>query len=189
MYTVTYRVLTVWTPYQFGPVRRHWFLVNVDSPWEMKQNVRISRKRLQILLDRITLGFSLSIPFKGFKCYGEGGGGLPISSDGVDWRIFGGLKFSIPGFFWLVFHLRGGFLHFQNNLKFSFLCYWWNRRSSRVSLFFWGGVDFCPHSIILSLEIWSNPPTPPPPCAWELGAKKRVATFTITQLAFAHVRQ
>ena len=41
----------------------------------MKQNVRISRKRLQILLDRITLGFSLSIPFKGFKCYGEGGGG------------------------------------------------------------------------------------------------------------------
>ena len=53
----------------------------------MKQNVRISRKRLQILLDRITLGFSLSIPFKGFKCYGEGGGGgggHPISSDGVD---------------------------------------------------------------------------------------------------------
>ena len=40
----------------------------------MKQNVRISRKRLQLLLDRITLGFSLLIPFKDFKCYGEGGG-------------------------------------------------------------------------------------------------------------------
>ena len=48
----------------------------------MKQNVRVSRKRLQILLDRITLGFSLSIPFKAFKCYGEWG--LPISSDGGD---------------------------------------------------------------------------------------------------------
>ena len=43
MYTVTYRVLTVWTRHHFGPVRRQWFLVNVDSPWEMKQNVRISR--------------------------------------------------------------------------------------------------------------------------------------------------
>ena len=30
---------------------------------------------LQILFDRITLGFSLSIPFKDFKCYGGGGGG------------------------------------------------------------------------------------------------------------------
>ena len=151
MYTVTYRVLTVWTRHHFGPVRRQWFLVNVDSPWEMKQNVRISRKRLQLLLDRITLGFSLLIPCKDFKCYGERGGGrgLPISSYGGDWRIFGGLKFSIPGFFWLVFHLRGDFLHFH----------WWNRRSSRVSrvsLFWGGGVDFCPHSIILSLEIWSK---------------------------------
>ena len=111
---------------------------------------------------------------------GGWGRGLPISSYGGDWRIFGGLKFSIPGFFWLVFHLRGDFLHFH----------WWNRRSSRVSrvsLFFWGGVDFCPHSIILSLEIWSN--APPPPRAWELGAKKRIATFTIAQLAFAHMRQ
>ena len=117
MYTVTYRVLTVWTRHHFGPVRRHWFLVNVDSPWEMKQNVRISRKRLQLLLDRITLGFSLLIPFKDFKCYGEREGGgrgrrLPISSYGGDWRILRGLKFSIPGFFWLVFHLRGEFCIF-----------------------------------------------------------------------------
>ena len=147
MYTVTYRVLTVWTRHHFGPVRRHWFLVNVDSPWEMKHNVRISRKRLQLLLDRITLGFSLLIPFKDFKCYGERG--LPISSYGGDWRIFGGLKFSIPGFFWLVFHLRGDFWHIPNTLKLSFSCYWWNRRSSWVSrlslLFFFlggGGVFF-----------------------------------------------
>ena len=37
----------------------------------MKQNVHKSRKMLQILHDRITLGFSLSIPFKDFKCYEE----------------------------------------------------------------------------------------------------------------------
>ena len=32
---------------------------------------------------------------------GGGGGVLGISSDGDDRRIFLGLKFSIPGFFWL----------------------------------------------------------------------------------------
>ena len=158
MYTVTYRVLTVWTRPHFGPVGRHWFLVNVDSPWEMKQNVRISRKRLQLLLDRITLGFSLLIPFKDFKCYGERGGrGLPISSYGGDWRIFGGLKFSIPGFFWLVFHLRGDFLHFH----------WWNRRSSRVSrvslFFFGGGLIFVPIRSFCHLKSGVTPPPPPPP--------------------------
>ena len=31
----------------------------------------------------------------------EGGGVLRISSDGGDQRIFWGLKFSIPGFFWV----------------------------------------------------------------------------------------
>ena len=32
---------------------------------------------------------------------GGGGGVLRISSDGVDGRIFLGLKFSIPGVFWV----------------------------------------------------------------------------------------
>ena len=32
---------------------------------------------------------------------GGGGGVLGISSDGDDQRIFLGLKFSIPGFFWV----------------------------------------------------------------------------------------
>ena len=32
---------------------------------------------------------------------GGGGGVLGISSDGDDQRIFWGLKFSIPGFFWV----------------------------------------------------------------------------------------
>ena len=32
---------------------------------------------------------------------GGGGGVLRISSDGDDQRIFWGLKFSIPGFFWV----------------------------------------------------------------------------------------
>ena len=184
MYTVTYQVLTVWTRRHFGLVRRHW---NVDSPWEMKQNVRISRKMLQILLDRITLGFSLSIPFKDFKCYG--GGDSRFQATGLIEGFWGGLKFSIPGFFRLVFHLRGDFWHIPNNLKLSFSCYWWNRRSSWVSrvslLFLGGGGYFCPHSIILSLEIWSSHP---PPCL-RTGCQKRVATFKITQLAFAHVGQ
>ena len=42
-----------------------------------------------------------------------GGGELQISSDGADWRIVLGLKFSIPGFLWLVFHLRGDFCVFK----------------------------------------------------------------------------
>ena len=44
---------------------------------------------------------------------------------------------------------------------------------SSVSFFLGGGVDFCPHSIILSLETWSNHRPPPLP-AWELGAKKEL---------------
>ena len=54
-----------------------------------------------------------------------------------------------------------------------------------LSCFFCGGGGggwFCPHSIIPSLEIRSNPP-------WELGVKGGVAKFEITQLAFAHLRQ
>ena len=157
MYTVTYRVLTVWTRHHFGPVRRHWFLVNVDSPWEMKQNVRISRKMLQISLDRITSGFSLSIPLKDFKCYGGGaGGGVPD----FKWRgwlkNFWGVEIFDSGIFWLVFHLRGDFWHIPNKLKLSFSCYWWNRRSSwvsRVSLF-WGGWFLSPfdHPVTWNLE-------------------------------------
>ena len=58
----------------------------------MKQNVRISRKRLQLLLDRITLGFSLLIRFKDFKCYGErgGGGGSRFQVTGVIEGFLGG---------------------------------------------------------------------------------------------------
>ena len=36
-----------------------------------------------------------------FSGVGGGGGVLRISSDGDDRRIFLGLKFSIPGFFWV----------------------------------------------------------------------------------------
>ena len=99
--------------------------------------------------------------------WGGGGGVLLISSEGGNWKIFWGLKFSISGFFWLRFHLRGDFLRTQNNLKLSFVYYWWNRGCSWVSLVFFGfcwkplvyfwGVDFCPNSIIPSLEIRSTP--------------------------------
>ena len=48
--------------------------------------------------------------------------------------------------------------------------------------FFGGRVDFCPHSIIPSLEIRSTPLE-----NWV--SKKGVAKFEITQIAFAHLRQ
>ena len=59
-------------------------------------------------------------------CGGGGGVGWEDSGfqvTGVIEGFFVGLKFSIPGFLWLVFHLRGYFLRIQNNLKLSFLCY------------------------------------------------------------------
>ena len=141
MYTVTYRVLTVWTRHHFGPVRRHWFLVNVDSPWEMKQNVRISRKRLQLLLDRITLGFSLLIPFKDFKCYGERGGGAP------DFKLRGWLKD-----FWGVKIFDSGI--FLVSISLGISCIFIDETEEVLGclgclFFLGGGVDFCPHSIML----------------------------------------
>ena len=60
-------------------------------------------------------------------CVEGGGGGFGGDTGskvtGVIEGFFVGLKFSIPGFLWLVFHLRGYFLRIQNNLKLSFLCY------------------------------------------------------------------
>ena len=38
--------------------------------------------------------------FKTYKPPSPGGGGLRISGDGDDRRIFKGMQFSIPGFFW-----------------------------------------------------------------------------------------
>ena len=182
MYTVTYRVLTVWTRHHFGPARRQWFLVNVDSPWEMKQNVRISRKRLQLLLDRITLGFSLLIPFKDFKCYGERGGeGAP------DFKLRGWLKD-----FWGVEIFDSGIFLVSISFTWEFFAFSLMKQKkfsgvSGVSFFFWGGgLIFGPIRSFCHLK---SGVAPPPPRAWELGAKKRVATFTIAQLAFAHVRQ
>ena len=102
---------------------------------------------------------------------GGGGGGLPISSDGVDWRIFGGLKFSIPGFFWLVFHLRGDFLHFQNNLKLLMK----QKKFSGVSFFLGGGGWFLSpfdHSVTWNLE-----ETPPPPVPENWVPKKELLRF------------
>ena len=189
MYTVTYQVLTVWTRRHFGLVRRHWFLVNVDSPWEMKQNVRISRKMLQILLDRITLGFSLSIPFKDFKCYG-GGGGTPDFKRRGWLKDFGGVEIFDSGIFLVSISFTWGFLAYSKQSEVVILMLLVKQKkflgvSSVSSFFLGGGGYFWPHSIILSLEIWSSHP---PPCL-RTGCQKRVATFKITQLAFAHVGQ
>ena len=46
MYTVAYRLLTALSENHFGPVPMQWFPGSVNSPWEMKQNVRISRASL-----------------------------------------------------------------------------------------------------------------------------------------------
>ena len=68
----------------------------------MKQNVRISRKMLLGAGGGGDSGFQVKRMIEGF---------------------FVGLKYSIPGCFRLVFHLRGDFLRIENNLKLSFLCY------------------------------------------------------------------
>ena len=50
----------------------------------------------------VSLGYVHTIPNR--SCAGPrgvGGGVLEISSDGDDRRIFWGLKFSIPGLFWV----------------------------------------------------------------------------------------
>ena len=53
---------------------------------------------LQILFDRITLGFSLSIPFKDFKCY-EGGGDSGFQVTGLIEGFFGVWNFRFQDFF------------------------------------------------------------------------------------------
>ena len=84
------------------------------------------------------------------------GGGLPVLSDGGD---------SIPGFFLVSISFTWGFFAFSKQSEVVILMLLMKQKMflgvSGVS-FFWGGVDFCPHSIILSLEIWSNPPPPVP---------------------------
>ena len=102
----------------------------------MKHNVRISRKRLQLLLDRITLGFALLIPFKDFKCYGERGGG---GEGAPDFKLRGGLKdfwgveIFDSGIFLVSISFTWGFFAFSlmKQKKFSGV--------SGVSFFFWGG--------------------------------------------------
>ena len=82
-----------------------------------------------------------------------GGGRLRISSDGVIEGFFVGLKFSIPGFFWLVFHLRGYFFASSKQSEVVILMLLMKQ------FFFWGGgFDFCCHSIIPSLNIPPHPP-------------------------------
>ena len=159
MYTVTYRVLTVWTRHHFGPVRRHWFLVNVDSPWEIKQNVRVSRKRLQILHDRITLGFSLSIPFKDFKWY-------RFLVTGVIEGFWGGWNFRFRVFL-VSISFTWGFFAFskQSEVVIRMLLMKQKKFLGVSGVSFFGGVGgwfLSPfdHSD-LSLEIWSSPS---PPC-------------------------
>ena len=57
-------------------IQRKSILIRVSARFELSG---VNCIMLQILFDRNTLGFSLSIPFKDFKCYGawEGGGGTP----------------------------------------------------------------------------------------------------------------
>ena len=120
-----------------------------------------------------------------------GGGGLPISSDGADWRILGGVEIFDSGIFSVSISFTWGFLAYSKQSEVVILMLLVKQKKflgvSSVSSFFFGGGGgyFCPHSIILSLEIWSSHP---PPCL-RTGCQKRVATFKITQLAFAHVGQ
>ena len=63
-------------------IQRKSILVRVSARFELAR-VRVIESQLYNatnLFDRITVGFSLSIPFKDFKCYSagwKGGGGTP----------------------------------------------------------------------------------------------------------------
>ena len=57
-------------------IQRKSILVRVSARFELAR-VRVIESQLYNatnLFDRITVGFSLSIPFKDFKCYSAGGG-------------------------------------------------------------------------------------------------------------------
>ena len=59
-------------------IQRKSILVRVSARFELAR-VRVIESQLYNatnLFDRITVGFSLSIPFKDFKCHSAGGGGV-----------------------------------------------------------------------------------------------------------------
>ena len=62
MYTVAYRVLTGWKEHPFAPVNIPCIPRSMGSPWEMKQNVRISRASLanwNLITNASTVEYSL----------------------------------------------------------------------------------------------------------------------------------
>ena len=105
---------------------------------------RITYKRLQILLDRITLGFSLSMPFKAFKCYGEWGSRFPGVIEG-----FLGVEIFDSGIFWVSISFTWGFFAFSKQSEVGILMLLMKQKKfsgvSGVSFFGGVGVDFCPH--------------------------------------------
>ena len=119
-----------------------------------------------------------------------GGGGTPDFKRRGWLKEFGGVEIFDSGIFSVSISFTWGFLAYSKQSEVVILMLLVKQKKflgvSSVSSFFWGGGGyFCPHSIILSLEIWSSHP---PPCL-RTGCQKRVATFKITQLAFAHVGQ
>ena len=122
-------------------------------------------------------GFFAVDTFKRFEMLW--GGGTPD----FNWRgwlkDFLGLKFSIPGFLWLAFHLRGDFFAYSKQSEVVILMLLMKQKKflgvSSVPFFRGGGVSLGPIRSSRHLTAGGPCPTPPPPR--ELGAKKGVATF------------
>ena len=120
---------------------------------------------------------------KVLNAMGRGGGGAP------DFKWRGWLKD-----FWGVEIFDSGI--FLVSISFTWGFFAFSKQSEVIDeteevlgcLFFFGGggLIFVPIRSFCHLKSGGNPPSPR---AWELGAKKRAATFPITQLGFAHVRQ
>ena len=150
MYTVTYRVLTVWTRHHFGPVRRHWFLVNVGSPWEMKQNVHVSRiKGYKFCLIGLLWVFRCRCLLKLLNAMGSGGGGgrggsrFPGVIEG-----FLGVEIFDSGIFWVSISFTWGFFAFSKQSEVGILMLLMKQKKfsgvSGVSFFGGWGLIFVP---------------------------------------------
>ena len=130
---------------------------------------RITYKRLQILLDRITLGFSLSMPFKAFKCYGEWGGGSRFQVTGVI-EGFWGVEIFDSGIFLVSISFTWGFFAFSKQSEVGILMLLMKQKKfsgvSGVSFFGGWGLIFVPIRSFCHLKSGVTPPLPPVPENW-----------------------
>ena len=146
-------------------IQRKSILVQVSARFELARFRVIGRQlyNAKNLFDRNTLGFSLSIPFKDFKCYGGWEGNSWFQVTGMIEGSFGFEIFN-SGIFLVSISFTWGFFAYSKQFEVVILMLLMKQKMflgvSSVS-FFGGWGEFCPHSIIPSLEIRSTHPPPP----------------------------